>query len=219
MRKRFVVGFFIVLAIAVLTPFIRSAFYPPHPTPLQRIQNFAARGGSQKAAVFVGDSLVELAKFSPTICDLPVVNVGRAGARAGDVLRLVDDMSRIRFSPALLVISVGINDAIFPEREPFAETYPELVRRAQALADKVFVVSLAPIANSGSVASLVDRSRLPDIRQTIRQAVEKLSVPMIDVSALDTRGSALTEDGVHLNEDGSMQWISTIESAVSRQCP
>jgi lysophospholipase L1-like esterase len=216
MRRRYLVGFVILLAIAALTPFVRRTFYP---TPLQRLEDFAARGGTRKAAVVVGDSLVELAKFSPTLCGLPVINIGQAGARSGDVLWLVDEMSRIRFSPALLVISVGINDAIAPDREAFAKTYPEIVRRAQALADKVFVVSLAPIADSGSVAGLVDRSRLPDLRQTIRHAAAEYSVPIIDVSALDTRGSPLTEDGVHLSRDGAIQWIGTIEGAVGRQCP
>jgi lysophospholipase L1-like esterase len=216
MRKRYLVGFVVLLAIAVLTPLIRRTFYP---TPLEQIQNFDTRGGSRKAAVFAGDSLVELANFPPTICGLPVINIGQAGARSGDVLRLIDEMSHNRFSPALLVISVGINDAIAPDSQPFAEAYPEIVRRAQALAGKVFVVSLAPIANSGSVASRVDRARLPDVRQTIRQTAGEYSVPMIDVSALNTRGSALSDDGVHLSQAGSIQWTSTIESAVSRQCP
>jgi lysophospholipase L1-like esterase len=216
MRRRYLVGFVILLAIAALTPFVRRTFYP---TPLQRLEDFAARGGTRKAAVVVGDSLVELAKFSPTICGLPVINIGQAGARASDVLWLVDEMSRMRFSPALLVISVGINDAMAPDRHPFAETYPEIVHRAQLTADKVFVVSLAPIANSGSVANLVDRSRLPDVRQTIQQTAGKYSVPMIDVSALNTQGSPFTVDGVHLSRDGAAQWIGTIESAVSRQCP
>jgi lysophospholipase L1-like esterase len=215
MRKRYLVGFVLLLAIAILTPFIRRTFYP---TPLERIEDFAA-GGTRKAAVFIGDSLVELARFSPTICGLPVINIGQAGARAADVLWLVEEMRRMQFAPALVVISVGINDAIAPDRQPFAEIYPEIVRRAQALAGKVFVVSLAPIAESGAVASLVDRSRLPDVRQTIRQTAAEYSVPTIDVSALNTQGSPLSEDGVHLNRDGSTQWISMIESAVSRQCP
>jgi lysophospholipase L1-like esterase len=216
MRKRYLVGFAVLLAIAALTPFIRRTFYP---TALEKIQNFDSRGGTRKAAVYIGDSLVELAKFSSTICRLPVINIGQSGARSGDVLQLIDEMSQIKFSPALLVISVGINDAIAPDSQPFAEAYPEIVRRAQALAGKVFVVSLAPIANSGSIASRVDRSRLPDISQTIRQTAAQYSIPVIDVSTLNTRGSPLTDDGVHHSPDGSKQWTGIIENAVSRQCP
>src|SRR3954454_17201863 len=216
MRKRYLVGFVLLLTIAILTPLVRRTLYP---TPLQQLQDFAARGGGRKAAVFVGDSLVELARFSPTICGLPVINIGQAGARTGDVLWLVDEMHRIRFSPALLVISVGINDAIAPDRQPFAESYPAIVGRARTLTEKVFVVSLAPIADSGTVASLVDRSRLPDVGQTIRQTAAEFFVPMIDVGTLDARGSPWSEDGVHLSRDGAIQWTSTIESAVSQQCP
>ena len=216
MRKRYLVGFAVLLAVAALTPFIRRTFYP---TALERIQNFDTRGGTRKAAVLIGDSLVELAKFSPTICGLPVINVGQSGARSGDVLQLLDEMGQIKFSPALLVISVGINDAIAPDSQPFAEAYPQIVRRARAMAGKVFVVSLAPIANSGSIASRVDRSRLPEVGQTIRQTAGEYAIPMIDVSTLNTKGSPLTDDGVHLSPAGSTQWTSTIENAVGRQCP
>jgi GDSL-like Lipase/Acylhydrolase family len=216
MRKRYLVGFAVLLAIAALTPFIRRTFYP---TALERIQNFDRSGGTRKAAVFIGDSLVELASFSSTICGLPVINVGQSGARSGDVLQFIDQMGQMQFSPALLVISVGINDAIAPDSQPFAKAYPEIVRRARPLAGKVFVVSLAPIANSGSIASRVDRSRLPDVAETIRQTAGEYSIPMIDVSTLNTRGSPLSDDGVHLSPDGSIHWTNTIENAVSRQCP
>src|SRR5258708_39017008 len=77
MRKRYLVGFALLLAVAALTPFIRRTFYP---TALERIQNFDSRGGTRKAVVFIGDSLVELAKFSATVCGLPVINIGQSGA-------------------------------------------------------------------------------------------------------------------------------------------
>jgi lysophospholipase L1-like esterase len=223
MRKRYVVGFVILLAIAALPSFIQiiqdALLWRTQMIPLRRIQQAAARNGTQKAAVLIGDSLVESATFSSTLCGLPVVNAGLAGSRASDVLLLLDEMSRIGISPALIVISVGINNAIDPDRRAFTETYPEIIRRAQALAGKVFVVTLAPIADSGSIADVVDRTQLPDIRQTIRQTAQDHSVPIIDVSALDAQDRPWIEDGVHLGPDGYVRWIGAIESVVSRWCP
>ena len=66
---------------------------------------------------------------------------------------------------------------------------------------------------------MVDRSRLPDIGQTIRQTAQDYSVPIIDVSTLDAHGRPWTEDGVHFNQDGYARWIGAIESAVSQDCP
>ena len=80
------------------------------------------------------------------------------------------------------------------------------------------MVTLAPIAENGKIADMVDRSRLPDIGQSIRQAAQDYSVPMIDVGALDAQGRPWTEDGVHLNQDGYVRWIGAIESAVGREC-
>jgi len=187
--------------------------------PWQRIQEFAARGDTHKAVVVVGDSLVESAPFATTLCGLPVINAGLAGARANYALWVVNEMSRIHFSPSVLVISVGINDAIAADQRPFAETYPDVVRRARALTDKVFVVTLAPIAEKGRIADAVDRSRLRGINETIRQAELDHSVPIIDVGTIDAHGRPWTEDGVHFNRDGYVTWIGTIESAVRQDCP
>src|SRR5216110_2133289 len=99
MRKRYVVGFVILLAIAALPSFIQiiqdALLWRTQMIPLRRIQQAAARNGTQKAAVLIGDSLVESATFSSTLCGLPVVNAGLAGSRASDVLLLLDEMSRI----------------------------------------------------------------------------------------------------------------------------
>src|SRR6476620_4013970 len=205
MRKRFLVGFVLLLAVAALLPSIREAFQRrAEMIPWQRVQEFAARGDSRKAVVVVGDSLVESAAFAPSLCGLPVINAGLAGARANYALWVVNEMSRIHFSPSVLVISVGINDAIAADQRPFAETYPDVVRRARALTDKVFVVTLAPIAEKGRIADAVDRSRLPDINETIRQAALDHSVPIIDVSTLDAHGRPWTEDGVRISTGMAM---------------
>jgi hypothetical protein len=220
MRKRYLVGFILLLAVAALLPLVRDAFRRrADMIPWQRVQAFAARGDTRKAVVVVGDSLVESAPFAPTLCGLPVINAGLAGARANYALWVVNEMSRIRFSPSILVISVGINDAIAGDQRPFAETYPDVVRRARTLTNKLFVVTLAPIAEKGRIADAVDRSRLPDISETIRQTALDHSVPIIDVSTLDAHGRPWTEDGVHFNRGGYVRWIGAIESAVSQDCP
>ena len=81
------------------------------------------------------------------------------------------------------------------------------------------MVTLAPIAEKGRIADAVDRSRLPDISETIRQAELDHSVPIIDVGTIDAHGRPWTEDGVHFNRDGYVTWIGTIESAVRQDCP
>jgi lysophospholipase L1-like esterase len=111
------------------------------------------------------------------------------------------------------------NDTMVVDGPPFADAYREIVRRGLALGAKTFVVSLAPVANSGSLASAIDRSRWSEIRRTIRQTAEDQSVPLIDVSTLNIATSPVIEDGVHLSRDGYVAWTSTIESALSRQRP
>jgi len=186
---------------------------------LQRVQGFMARHGSEKPVAFVGDSLVESASFSPAICGRPVFNAGYAGAIASGVLQLVKEFDRIKFSPGIVVISVGVNDALVVDRRPFAESYQEIVQRAGALGAKVFVVSLAPIAGSGVLANAIDRSRFADIDRVIRQTARDRSIPLIDVGTLQTQASPQVEDGIHLSADGYAAWTGTIESTIGGQCP
>ncbi|MBR0874723.1 hypothetical protein JQ633_30495 [Bradyrhizobium tropiciagri] len=220
MRKRFLVAFVVLIAAGLLFRFMQTPTAERREKEmLQRVQDFVARGSSEKPVAFLGDSLVEHANFTPTICGRPVINAGYSGAVSSGVLRLVEAFDRIRFAPAVLVISVGVNDSILVDRRPFAETYPEIVQRATALGSKVFVVSLAPVAKSGSLADEVDRSRLSDIDRVIRQTARERAVPLIDVGMLRSQTSPLVADGVHLSQDGYAAWTSTIETAINGQCP
>lgn len=220
MRTRFLVAFVVVIAAGLLFRFLQAPTAERRENEmLQRVQDFTARQGSVKPVVFLGDSLVEHANFPPSICGRPVINAGYSGAVASGVLRLVDAFDRIRFSPAVLVISVGVNDSIVVDRRPFAETYPEIMQRAAALGGRVFLVSLAPVAKSGSLADEVDRSRFAQIDRVIRQTARDRAIPLIDVGTLRTQTSPLVADGVHLSQDGYAAWTGTIETALNGQCP
>ena len=220
MRKRFLLAFVGLIAAGLLFRFLQTTTAEQRQKEmLQRVQDFVARQGSEKPVVLLGDSLVEHANFTPTICGRQVINAGYSGAVASGVLRLFEAFERIRFTPAVLVISVGVNDSIVVDRRPFAETYPDIAQRAGALGGKVFVVSLAPIAKSGSLADEIDRSRLSDIDRVIRQTARDRAIPLIDVGTLRTQANPLVADGVHLSQDGYATWTGTIETAINGQCP
>ncbi|MEN3350835.1 MAG: hypothetical protein V7632_4470 [Bradyrhizobium sp.] len=218
--RRWVLVAFIVLASAALcyrlleTPVEKLR----QDATMRRVQDFMARHRDEKAVVFVGDSLVESASFSPALCGRPVFNAGYAGALTSGVLQLLREFDRAGFSPAVVVISVGVNDSLVVDR-PFAETYQEIVRQAGAHGGKVFVVSLAPIADTGVLANAIDRARYADIDRTIRQTARDRSLPLIDVGTLNTPAKPQVEDGIHLNADGYAAWAGTIESAIGGQCP
>jgi len=147
-----------------------------------------------------------------------VINIGQAGARAADVLWLVEEMRRMRFAPALIVISVGINDTMAPDRQPS----PRSIRNRPSRQDwqtRFFSFRWRRLQNQGRWPTWsTDRDCRTSVRP-FRQTAEKFSVPMIDVSTLTTRGSPWARTAYTINRDGSIQWISMIETEVSRQCP
>jgi lysophospholipase L1-like esterase len=220
MRTRFLIALVVLVAAGLSFHMLNTSMAERRESEiLQQIGDFMAQRDGEKPVVFVGDSIVQDAHFAPTLCGRPVINAAYGGAIASGVLRLVEAFERIRFAPAVLVISVGINDSIRVDRNPFADTYPEIVRRARAVAGKVFVVSLAPVAASGVMADDIDRSRLTEIDLIIRQTARDRTIPLIDVGTLQTKASPVVADGVHLSADGYTAWTSAIESAISAQCP
>ncbi|KJC49122.1 hypothetical protein UP09_07785 [Bradyrhizobium sp. LTSP885] len=220
MRKRFLVAFIVLVVAGLSFHMLDTSIAERRENEiLQHIQDFMAQHGGEKAVVFVGDSIVQDAHFAPTLCGRPVINAAYGGAVASGVLRLVEAFDRIRLAPAVLVISVGINNSIRVDRRPFAETYREIVQRAGALAGKVFVVSLTPVAASGVMADEIDRALLSEIDRAIRQTARDRSIPLIDVGSLQTKTSPVVADGVHLSADGYAAWTATIESAINAQCP
>ena len=220
MRTRVLIAT-VILILAGLSYRMLGTSVPEHPEKeiLRQIQAFVTQRSGEKPVVFVGDSLVQDAHFAKTLCGRPVINAAYGGAVASDVLRMVEAFERIRLAPAVVVISVGVNDSIRLNGPPFADTYREIVRRATALGSKVFVVTLAPVAASGVMANDIDRTRFADIDRVIRQTARDGSALLIDVGSLQTKSSPVVPDGVHLSADGYAAWIATIENAINTQCP
>jgi hypothetical protein len=67
----------------------------------------------QKPIILMGDSIVESALLPPSLCGNPVINTGIGGATIGFFTRYASLIER-ESDPALVVLSVGINDAGAP---------------------------------------------------------------------------------------------------------
>ena len=140
--------------------------------------------------VIMGDSLVEDAKFPSSLCGLPIVNAGIGGAGVSTLLAIAEKM---RSKPALIVISVGVNNA---GDARFEAKYSLLLHTLPQTK-----IALVTLAQTG-----FDR-----INQTIRETAT--GAYLIDLSSLK---DFKTKDGIHPIGSSYVEWRERILDGVRR---
>jgi lysophospholipase L1-like esterase len=136
--------------------------------------------------VIAGDSLVEDAKFPASLCGLQIVNAGIGGAGASTLLAIADKMQT---KPALIVVSIGVNDA---EDPAFAAKYSLLLDTLPRT--QIAVVTLA-------------QSGFERINQAIKAVASKKGAHLIDLGSIK---DFKTRDGIHPIDPSYAEWRERI---------
>jgi hypothetical protein len=114
-------------------------------------------------ALIVGDSHIELLML-PTLCGLPTINAGMAGATT-EHLRSALASLEIRRRPKIAVLTVGTNDARSVDASRLAEAAAAfrksslvLIRRLSRLTRHVVVTAIPPVPDGthGYAADVID---------------------------------------------------------------
>jgi len=157
--------------------------------------------------IVMGDSIVEAAILPSEIGGHPVINAGVGGATIGFFEAYAAMFAEVT-TPALIVLSVGINDAQPNRMESFRSEY---LATLALLKVPVAVVTVTPSKNTA-----VDLGTVDQFNQFIKSLAGSYSV--IDVSK--DMNASMTVDGIHLNQDGYRIWgravIQGIEEKLSQ---
>lgn len=159
------------------------------------VESVLAEANSSSGIVIIGDSLVEDAKFPPSVCGIPITNAGIGGAKTSTLLAIAQNMVA---KPSLVVVSVGVNDA--PDAN-FRTLYSLLLESLPKT--KIATASLAQIGSD-------------EINRTIREISERHGAHVIDMSTIE---HFETRDGIHPTERSYPQWrhrlLDGIRGAIS----
>jgi len=171
--------------------------------------------------LFVGDSIVDQS-FTPLICGLPVLNAGMSGATVADLFPVARDAIALA-KPALILISVGINNALPKSRHVSVEAYGEQLDGmvAAAMASGARVVLLTQTAVRHDQMLSIDLPKLNAIDGTIRNIAEQRGTQLVDITAAlagpdGQMQSGRTMDGVHLTAAGYAAWHEAIKHVACR---
>src|ERR1700721_1411488 len=90
---------------------------------------------------------------------------GSAGSRASTFIPFAEEMTARRLSPALIVITLGINDAVLAYRTDFRATYGLLIDSLPK--SPIALATLAPVDTNFPVAKILNPSTIKSIDAAI----------------------------------------------------
>jgi GDSL-like Lipase/Acylhydrolase family len=170
----------------------------------------------EDAIVILGDSIVEMSTLPRSLCGHPVINAGIGGASTESDLGsfLAESLGNRR--AALVVVSLGTNDAAIPNSvERYRSNYRALLTRLSALTARSAIVAIPPPEAGLEEAKKVSLAAIDDYNAALPGLAEEARALFIPLPAMPAHH---TFDGVHLDAAGYAIWdraiLGGIESAI-----
>jgi len=171
--------------------------------------------------IVIGDSIVEASTLPRSTCGHSIVNAGLNGASTASDLGswLAPTLDGKR--PPLIVVSLGVNDALAPaplSKANFEDRYGALLALLSKLTPQLAVLEIPPVEAQGRMTVKMQdevmqtinayNSILPDLAR--RNGATFLALPAVR--------KPHTIDGVHLNSDGYLAWDKAVMQAAAMIC-
>jgi len=149
--------------------------------------------------VIIGDSLTNNAHFPSQICGYRTINMGIDGAKASTFIPYAEQMSFSNLHPSLVVVALGVNDAIQTGGSDFKESLELLLRN----------LPRSPLALTTVFQNVPSSDTIND---EIRKAANRKGATLIETEKL----GILTSDGVHPTHASQPTWETAIVTAIKR---
>jgi lysophospholipase L1-like esterase len=174
-------------------------------------------GRVENAVVVLGDSIVEASTLPRSLCGHPIVNAGIGRASTASNLGSILTESLGGKRAALIVVSLGTNDAVIPNSvERYRSNYRALLTELAALTPRTAVMAI-PSPESGSEEAGKLRLAIDGYNVILPGLAEEAGAAFIALPAMPERH---TLDGIHLNTAGYEIWdraiLHGIESAICK---
>ena len=171
--------------------------------------------------IVIGDSIVEASTLPRSTCGHSIVNAGLNGASTasdlGSWLAPTLDGKRA----ALIVVSLGVNDALAPaplSKANFEDRYGALLALLSKLTPQLAVLEIPPVEAQGRMTV--------KMQDEVMQTINAYNSILPDLArrngatflALAAVPKPHTIDGVHLNSDGYLAWDKAVMQAAAMIC-
>ena len=162
--------------------------------------------------VILGDSIVEASTLPRSLCGHPIVNAGISGASTASHLGSVLRESLGGKRAALVVVSLGTNDAVIPHSiEQYRSNYLTLLTELAALTPRRAIAAIPPLEAGLENGKKVSVAVIDSYNAILPKLAEEARAIFIPLPAMPERH---TLDGIHLNAAGYEVWDKAILSGI-----
>ena len=164
------------------------------------------------AIVVLGDSIVEASTLPRSLCGHAIVNAGIGGVSTASGLgaMLAEALGGKR--AALVVVSLGANDAVVPESvERYSANYRALLTELAALTPRRAVAAIPPPEAGLEEAKKVSVAVFDSYNAVLPELAKEARATFILLPAMPIRH---TIDGIHLNGAGYEIWEKAISDGI-----
>jgi lysophospholipase L1-like esterase len=160
------------------------------------------------AIVVLGDSIVEASTLPRSLCGHPIVNAGIGGASTASYLGGLLSESLGGKQAALVVVSLGTNDAAIPNSiESYRSNYRALLADLAALTPRIAIAAI-PLPEAGlEEAKKVSAAVIESYNAILPKLAKETGATFIPLPAMPEQH---TLDGIHLNAGGYEIWDRAI---------
>lgn len=160
------------------------------------------------AIVVLGDSIVEASTLPRSLCGHPIINAGLGGASTASHLGSILAESLGSKRAALVVVSLGTNDAAIPNSvEQYSSNYRALLTELAALTPRSAVAAIPPPEVGLEEAKKVSVAVIDSYNAILPELAKEARAIFIPLPAMPERH---TLDGIHLNAAGYEVWDRAI---------
>lgn len=164
------------------------------------------------AIVILGDSIVEASTLPRSLCGHTIVNAGFGGASTANNLGAVLANALDGKRAALVVVSLGTNDAAIPNSvEQYRSNYRALLADLAALTPRRAIAAIPPPEAGLEEARKVNAAVIDSYNAILPALAEETRAIFIPLPAFPPKH---TLDGIHLNAAGYAVWDKAISAGI-----
>jgi hypothetical protein len=170
------------------------------------------------AVIVLGDSIVEISTLPRSVCGYAIVNAGIGGASTVSDLGSMLSLSLGGKRAALVVVSLGTNDAAIPHSAgQYRSNYRALLAEVATLTPRIAIAAIPPPEAGLEEAKKVSAAVIGSYNAVLPELAKEARAAFIPLPAMPDHH---TMDGIHLNAAGYEIWdkaiVRGIESALCK---
>jgi hypothetical protein len=205
-----IVGIILIVIVSIFTWPSRRPVIDTHTGARQFIIQSTLERFSDPIVV-LGDSIVEASTLPRSLCGHAIINAGIGGASTTSNLGTLLAKSLRGRSAALIVLSLGTNDAALSQSKwTFRTNYAALLEQISTLAPRRVVMAIPSVEGRAATNNAINDFNLilPDIAEEAGATF----------AALPAMPAPHTIDGVHLNAAGYEVWDIAFLKEATKIC-